>query len=501
MAKRQNPATPKSEEVPEDITRELSPTEIEAQVKLRAVIFNKQDKDLSAGEAAQKTERNIVLERVVAEKFGPHKHADERLWEHGLEEQKNVYDRLVAVGKQNAEASIQAALAVVVNGDWPTLDDCIPKDSLLDVVDSIFLNNTDIPRALPFFAVLHYVSAFLLQKGVCISFAEDTVRPDIWSICLAESGSGKSFSQSHIAKALGNKVDNFPEPGSAAIFLENLQSHNCALWPRDEFAQFLSQLKDDKMAAVKDYLLRTYDGSTITYTTKQSSITIEEPALTIFGSTVYESFKDNLDRESLVDGFAQRFSYIVADREEGRKLRGVYKVKRKLVGVTDKWNEIEKSRLHSRYHVSPVSEAAFEQSFQILISRSGSIGVPASFVRRVNFRSVKYALIYHVLLGKDTDYLDEEDFSYAAKLCALNLRDVRKVLDLYEKPINPTTGELVNKPLDKLVRRLNKLKSENLPPETVRVLMTYTKVPKQEMLSLIDSAIEADPSLAAFVAS
>ena len=200
----------------------------------------------------------------------------------------------------------------------------------------------------------------------------------------------------------------------------------------------------------------------------------------------------------MTDGFAQRFAYIVADREPDRKLRGIYKVKRKLQTVAEKWDETQNSQLHFLYHVSPVSEAAFEESFQILISRSGSTKVPISFVRRINFRAVKYALIYHVLLGKSTDYLDEEDFAYAAKLCAINLRDARKVLDLYEKPA-PSSGEVTSKHLDKLVAHLNKLKADSLPPKTPRDLQAFVKVTKPEMLVLIDQAIERDPSLAAYV--
>ena len=442
--------------------------------------------------------RDEVMTEAISDFLAPHKHASQTLWQHANPESKEIYDQLVADGQVAAEQAIQAALGVVTAGDWPTLDDCIPEGSLLDSVDAVFLNNTDIPRALPFFAVLHYVSAFLLQRGVKIDFAEDIIRPDIWSICLAESGAGKSFSQSNIAKALGNKFNIFPDPGSAVVFIENLKKHNRGLWLRDEFAQFLKSLSDDKMIAAKDFLLRTYDGSAITYATKATNITVEEPALTIFGSTVYESLKDSLDKESLTDGFAQRFAYIVADREPDRKLRGIYKVKRKLQTVAEKWDETQNSQLHFLYHVSPVSEAAFEESFQILISRSGSTKVPISFVRRINFRAVKYALIYHVLLGKSTDYLDEEDFAYAAKLCAINLRDARKVLDLYEKPA-PSSGEVTSKHLDKLVAHLNKLKADSLPPKTPRDLQAFVKVTKPEMLVLIDQAIERDPSLAAYV--
>jgi deoxyadenosine/deoxycytidine kinase len=74
--------------------------------------------------------RAEVVDEVVNDMLAPHPHANEELWKHALPEYKEVYDRMVEEGKRNAEASIQAALGLVVNGDWPTLDDCIPEGSL-----------------------------------------------------------------------------------------------------------------------------------------------------------------------------------------------------------------------------------------------------------------------------------------------------------------------------------------------------------------------------------
>ena len=133
----------------------------------------------------------------------------------------------------DAAEYIRAAMSMVVDGDWPTLDDCIPEGSLLHLIDDTFLETTDIPRELPVFAAIHYVSALLLQRGSVISVVGEEWRPDIWTICMAESGSGKSFASSKIGKALGGAVDLFPDSSSAAKFVEDLRDHNHGLWMRD----------------------------------------------------------------------------------------------------------------------------------------------------------------------------------------------------------------------------------------------------------------------------
>lgn len=190
---------------------------------------------------------------------------------------------------------VRNVLSVVANGQWPTLNECIPPGSVLDLIDSAFYKQTDIPRELPFFTVLHYLSAMLLQQGVEIEFAGQRVLPDFWTIALAPSGAGKTFTQSIIAKALGGTVRLFPESASAAMFVESLASNNKGLWLRDEFAQYLNQVNTQShMAQVKDYLLRAYDYTTIEHRTKKETFVIEKPALTIFGTTPLATIKNYL---------------------------------------------------------------------------------------------------------------------------------------------------------------------------------------------------------------
>lgn len=328
--------------------------------------------------------------------------------------------------------AIRATLSVNLNGQWPTLDACIPPGSILEDIRIAFEETTDIPSEIPVFATLHYLSALLLQKGARITFAGESVKPDIWSICLAESGAGKTYAQSKIADALGADVTLFGDFASSAKFMEELRDRNNGLWLRDEFAQFLRSIEQQPhLQEAKDYLLRCYDGQRISRRTKSDEITVDDPALTIFGSTVYSTFRNNVTEEMLLDGFAQRFAYIVAERDPKRAETAIYRTAHKTEGIKAKWKAIAAKGMRNEYQVNDLGEKAFEEAFSVLIGRSNSASVPRSFFRRIMFRGVKYALLYHVLLGKSAPLLDAEDFGYAARVCALNLRDLRKVLDQF----------------------------------------------------------------------
>ncbi len=425
---------------------------------------------------------------------------------------KEAWDAKTAEWQAEAAEVVATAMSMMEDEDWPTLSDCVPPGSLLGLIDETFLATTDIPRELPVFAALHYVSALLLQNEVVISVVGEEWRPDIWTVCMAESGSGKSFASSRIGSALGGLVDMFPDSNSSAKFIEDLRDHNLGLWMRDEFAQFLKSLSADSMGDTKDYLLRCYDGSTIVRSTKTETIEVRNPALTIFGSTVFQTIKDYLTKEMLVDGFAQRFAFVVAERDPDRPLKALYRFKERSHEIEAKWEEIAQRGFHRKYSVDELGIAAFEKAFQILVKRGDKSDVNLSFLKRISHRGMKYALLYHVLLGKTTDRLDAEDFAYAAKVCALNLRDVRKVLDLYSKP---KVGDKLS-PLDKLgavMVHLKKLKAAHeesgsastpkaAPPSELKAKCRPLRdVPSEEIRKLMAEAVEQEPDLAPFAAT
>ena len=62
----------------------------------------------------------------------------------------------------------------------------------------------------------------------------------------------------------------------------------------------------------------------------------------------------------------------------------------------------------------------------------GKQGITADFVRRVEFRFFKYALVYHWLLGKASKEIDREDVNWAVRLAMLHLSDLRQIMDTVE---------------------------------------------------------------------
>lgn len=394
----------------------------------------------------------------------------------------------------DAKQTIQAMLGVKLGGHWPTLQECVPPGSLLEQIMEAFEATTDIPLEIPVFATLHYLSALLLQKGVVINFAGQHVRPDIWSICLAESGAGKTYAQSMVKKALDTDISMFNDFASAAKFMEELRDNNKGLWTRDEFAQFLKQLEvQPHMNDAKDYLLRCYDGNPISRATKGETITVEDPALVIFGSTVFSTFRDNITQEMLLDGFAQRFAYVIAERDPSRGHVAIYRMPAKLEAIKQSWDVLGHNDFSPEYRVDEVSEKAFEEAFRVLLGRANSADVPLSYFRRILFRAVKYALIYHILLGKPGTLLDKEDFGYAARVCALNLRDLRKLLDQFQL----SEFQVLSDKAEAYVRRKQAAGEKTTPGKLVAGVRGVGNA--NNARALLDFLLETKPELAASI--
>ena len=227
----------------------------------------------------------------------------------------------------------------------------------------------------------------------------------------------------------------FPEPASAAKFIEDLSTHNKSLWIRDEFAQFLKALEQQPhMAEIRDYLLRVYDGKRVERNTKKSSIRVDDPALCILGLTVLQTFKEAVSPESMLDGFAQRFSYIVAKRDPSRPSKDfpIYDMREYQDRIRSEWQKLIGSVDTLDYSVGPDGEAAFRESFAMLLPPNEE--VPMSFFRRIMFRGVRYALLYHILLGKTGSVIDAADMGWAGRICGLHIHDAAWVVGEHGLP-------------------------------------------------------------------
>lgn len=331
-----------------------------------------------------------------------------------------------------ARETVKALLRIQPNSGWKGYA-YVPVGSPAERIVKAFERHTDIPLELPFHAFLFYLSGHLMKEGVRIRFGGRERTPEIWTIVLAPSGCGKSFSAGIIGRASPVAAD-FPECASGAKFLQTMVEHEEAaktmLWLQDEFAQKLKQIETagSPMAETKDYLLRAYDGSRIERSTKTAgSIVVERPYLGILGLNTDEGFFKTISPESLVDGFAQRFGYVLAARDEQRPMRDFPIYDEQAIGeaVAGAFDDLGKLPLHPIYEFGKASEAAYCEAFRELASADD---VPESFFRRVMFRSVKYALLYHLIVGKTSAEIDAEDIGWASRLCRQQLNDAKRML-------------------------------------------------------------------------
>lgn len=332
-----------------------------------------------------------------------------------------------------ARETVKGLLSIQPNaGGWQGYA-YVPVGSPAERIVRAFEQHTDIPLELPFHAFLFYLSGHLMQQGVRIRFGGRERTPEIWTVVLAPSGCGKSFSAGIIGRASPITAD-FPECASGAKFLQTMVEHESAgktmLWLQDEFAQMLKQIetKGSPLCDAKGYLLKAYDGNQIERSTVAGGcLTVEKPCLGILGLNTDEGFFKTISPESLVDGFAQRFGYVLAARDERRPMRDFPIYDEQAIGeaVAGAFGDVCKLPLHPVYDFGTVGKTAFCEAFRELASADD---VPESFFRRVMFRSIKYALLYHLILGKTTTEIDAEDVGWASRLCRQQLIDAKKML-------------------------------------------------------------------------
>jgi hypothetical protein len=356
-----------------------------------------------------------------------------------------------------------------------------PPGSALQSILSSFQMETDMPLELPFFSYIHGVSQLLMSKGVVINGPQGPQTMELWTIVLAPSGCGKTLAYDIVSKD-APKTYKFPEPASGAAFIQSLAASPTTHWTQDEFGQKLKQIEQPgtPMNDCKDYLLRIYSNNQVERTTKHETITVSDPVMGILGFNVGESFVKNMSAESLVDGFAQRFGYVWAERDESRPWQNkpIYHMARLADACKRAWAKIENLTIHQEYHLSSEGESAFREAFTLLGYQEGS---NPSFFRRAMFRAFKYAVIYHVILGKENDIIDAEDIGWAARLCHLHINDMGKVLR--HKPEFSSTETMVDK-----AKRIQEKAEAAGKPLTARML--------QQNIRGLNSAADAQALMA-----
>lgn len=352
-------------------------------------------------------------------------------------QRKKVKETVKEQGKQlnlfevSTRREVFDAVNVLLNINFDKLD--LSHFYHIDVLEELLIEfdkETDIPLEIVAFAFLTIYSGYLCYMDVdCVVVGKDSFRitPDIWNIIVAESGSGKTY----VLKKL-KEIEEFKESeahlygasGSAA-FVKALAKYPKGYFVRDEFGEFLHAIKTQSyMREIKDILLRAYNNETIARETKKDVIVAENVKISLLGTTVYESLVEKLEAIDLVDGFAQRFCYVVAKRDERKQVKDYLLYFVKLDRFSKQIEDILK-RLQKEYIIK-------EESFKKVISYTGNLifkDLNNSFVRRLVFRILKYAFIFHTLIKPEEKVITERSIILATQTVNQHIKDLKAILD------------------------------------------------------------------------
>lgn len=321
--------------------------------------------------------------------------------------------------------------SIRTGNDWERIMALTPPNSVLNLVIEHLRKGSDFPHQVAFFGILHYLAGYLLSKDIHIDLDGQKIYPDIWSIILAPSGSGKSTVENFISKLFADVEIKKVEPFTTAkAYLQSLNQTPKGILIKDEFAQLLAGMDQQTyLMELKEYFLKTYDNADLVRTTGKEKIQVKEPAISIYGSTVDKTFSKYVTDEMLLDGFAQRFNYIFCEERPKKKAilshnKNLDEIKNELINTLDK---IE----HLKYFLSPKAIRKYEKLFESNYEQFR--GISYSFFRRTHFKTIKYALLYHILMKKTSNEIDDEDIVWADRITFTHLIDIKKMLDSYDE--------------------------------------------------------------------
>jgi len=310
-----------------------------------------------------------------------------------------------------------------------------PPGSSLEVVLAEFRQRTPIALELVYIGWISLLCQFLAEEGATIIYGDQKIRLDLYTVILASTGSMKSWSLNRMLSAVRAEWSprQILDPGSTAGLLAQLKESDgkASLWRIEEFGEFWTELDKESHAGTKRLLLLNYDGESVGKGLKAEKVVVESPYLSFLGTTVTENLSGQIPPEDWRSGMCQRIAFVLAgaDSDPDRDWRlpkfALLKVDEKK--IRREFQKMRKTPVHPAYEFSPAAISQIQHCWAMI----GGMG-DQEFVRRVEFRAFKYAVVFHWMLGKGSKFLDAEDIGWAFRLAMLHLADLRVILDATE---------------------------------------------------------------------
>ena len=220
-----------------------------------------------------------------------------------------------------------------------------------------------------------------------------------------------------------------------------MADNNGSYWLQDEAGQFFQNvLKNPMYSRIKPWMLDAYSNKPISNRLKseQKKLVLPDPHFTFLGLTVRETWKDNVDAASMLDGFCQRFNYVIAPRRTDTDMFDHFLyfagdgVEDKREELRELWQSLcyQEGALDS-YELTDDVLPFLEGWWSGLRSTWGDGAVPGSFIRRIGYSVLSYLVILHFLLGRSRHKIDLETAELATKFAEFHIESTHIMMREY----------------------------------------------------------------------
>jgi len=202
---------------------------------------------------------------------------------------------------------------------------------------------------------LAFCGAVALQSYLCGRKVCDPgdLRPNLYLLALASSGTGKDFPRKvnarvlfeigHIA-ALGDKF------ASGEGIQDALVRTGAMLFQNDEMDGVLRQInldRENKRESIPNILLTLYTSAADVYpirakASQKEAVHIDQPHLTLFGTATPQAFYESLSQRMLTNGFCARMIIVdVGSRGEGQPAGSPRQLPKRILETANWWAEFQ----------------------------------------------------------------------------------------------------------------------------------------------------------------
>ncbi len=348
--------------------------------------------------------------------------------------------------KAECEDAIQF-FAVKANAQTFDIRNLIPRGSFFDLIARHF-EDTDISYSLPIMQTVMVAASYLTQKGAGLKIpGVGEVCPTLWLVGLAGSGSSKTFASEEIDRIIsrGNTdaVARLATGCTDAQWIVELHDNNGAFWFQDEVGKtFNNILTHGSYVRIKEWVLNAYSYKTIANRLKseKNKLVIENPFFTFHGLSVEETWHDDIDLTSMLDGFCQRFSYYIATPRQDTDMFDHFlyfegeEVEERRERLADTWDALcAQENACGQYTLNHEVLPYLKAWWSSLRESWGKTALPKSFIRRIGFSVLRYLMVLHFLLGKSRRPIDVETAELATRFAEYHFLSALHVVQQYDR--------------------------------------------------------------------